>query len=375
MSHGNLHPGVNVQGTAQSIHMDAVLQAQKSQAVRRANAGLSRRLQQTSRVTKHSKSGHTLRDTSARTKRAEPAKPATEQLRAPDNFPFEIMLNILKCLHVREGEKTVFLRPKKSLDEAYRTKCSIDTPIAERRALYNPTSDEQPPMEKRTSPSVNLLQVSKVFRDEGNKLFYRENIFSFASSEHADDVFRRLDPEKRSLIRHVAFESQWGLQLSINSNLSGKIAATFDVEWGNYMTGALDDLPSIESITLRVRCTTHYDDFLQRWGAFEWDLSDSSKVWIQGNKHVLGFLETRDKMRAWVANKVEADYTALGKERYLPMIKITFLWGNEKREWQGNESMWPLAKIERDRAKFGLDRNQEKSRQQARLALATAERC
>jgi hypothetical protein len=38
------------------------------------------------------------------------------------------------------------------------------------------------------------------------------------------------------------------------------------------------------------------------------------------------------------------------------------VWGNEKREWQGNENMWPLAEIERDRAKFGLDRNKERSR-------------
>jgi hypothetical protein len=158
--------------------------------------------------------------------------------------------------------------------------------------------------------------------------------------------------------------------------MSGKIDSQFNVEWGNYITSALDDLPNIQSITLRVRCTTHYTEFLERWGAFEWDLSDSSKVWIHGNKDVLGFLETRDQMRAWVANKVEADYTALGGKRYLPMIKLTFVWGNERREWQGNESVWSLAGIERDRAKFGVDRNKEKSEEHARLArlaLATTE--
>jgi len=97
-----------------------------------------------------------------------------------------------------------------------------------------------------------------------------------SSNYRADDVFSRLDRDKRSLIRHVAFESQWGLQLSLNSDMSGKIDTQFNVEWGNYITSALDDLPNIKSITLRVRCTTHYTEILERWGAFEWDRGAST---------------------------------------------------------------------------------------------------
>jgi hypothetical protein len=383
MNHGNLQPHVNVNHTVPttpSMQM-AAMQAYRRRNLRQVRtenerlerAERLRQSQQPSGVSKASTSGRSLRSTSAQTKRAGPAKVAdAEQLRAPNNFPPEIVLNILRHLLVREGEKTVFLRPKKSLDQSYLTHSSIDSPTATRPDVYNDQSDEQPPMEKHTSPSTNLLLVSKVFRDEGYNFFYRHNVFSFANNDHADDVFRRLDRQKRNLIRHVAFESQWGLQLSLNSDMSRKIATEFDVEWGNYLTSALDDLPNIKSITLRVRCTTHYTEFLHRWGAFEWDLNDSSKVWIQHDKDVLGFLETRDEMRAWVANKIEADYTALGKERFLPMIKLAFVWRNETREWKGAERLWSLAGIERDRAKFGDDRDKEKTEEHNRLALATA---
>jgi hypothetical protein len=54
-------------------------------------------------------SGRVLRNTRARIKRGGPAKVAVaaEQLRAPDNFSPEIVLDILRHILVREGEKTV----------------------------------------------------------------------------------------------------------------------------------------------------------------------------------------------------------------------------------------------------------------------------
>jgi hypothetical protein len=278
-NHGNLPPHVNL---AHIVPVTPAMQMAATQAYRQYRTekerferadrtGRLRQSQQPSGVSKASKSGRSLRNTRTRTKRDGPAKvaEAAEQLRAPDNFPLEIVLNILRHILVCEGEKTVFLRPKKFLDQAYLIQSSIDCPTAARPYPYNDYSEEQPPMEKHTSPSINLLLVSKVFRDEGYNLFYRHNVFSFADDNHANDVFRRLDHEKRSLIRHVAFESQWGLQLSLDSDMSGKIDSQFNVEWGNYTTSALEDLPNIESITLRVRCTTHYTEFLERWGAFE----------------------------------------------------------------------------------------------------------
>jgi hypothetical protein len=124
MNHGNLQPHVDVSHTVPTTPamQMAVMQAHRRRLLRRVHteserlerAERLRRSQQPSGVFKASKSGRSLCSTSARTKPAEPAKVAdADQLRAPDNFPPEIVLNILRHLLVREGEKTVFLRPKK----------------------------------------------------------------------------------------------------------------------------------------------------------------------------------------------------------------------------------------------------------------------
>ena len=117
---------------------------------------------------------------------------AAEQLRAPDNFPPEIVLDILRHILVREGEKTGFLRPKKSLDQAYLIQSSIDSPTAGRPYPYNNHSDEQPPMERHTSPSINGLEISKVFRDEDYNFFYRHNVSASPIRTKSWTVGRRL---------------------------------------------------------------------------------------------------------------------------------------------------------------------------------------
>jgi hypothetical protein len=320
-----------------------------------------RQQQQASEDSKSSQGGRTLRNTRTKAKRALRAED-NDQFAFFDDLPIEITSKILSYLHISNGKDPLFLRPEKSLDPAHVSHCSIDTPVNMRTAYYNEHSDAQPPTEKHSSPDTNLLLVSRLFRDVGYKLFYHNNVFNFADDDHVDDVLRCLDIQKRTLIRHVSFESQWALKLRLNPDMSGKIIADFDLDWGNYMTNALEHLPKITSITLRIRWTTHYRDFLLQFDdAFEWE-QNHGKVLIEHDKGVLAFLETRDEMRAWAANKVEEDYTALGMARFLPMIKLAFVWGNEDREWKGNESAWPLAEIEHDSAQFGVDRLKERNR-------------
>ena len=354
MNHGNLLPGTSLQPDHQRLHM-ATIQARHMRDQR------LRRQQQASEDSKSSQGGRTLRNTRTKAKRALRAED-NDQFAFFDDLPIEITSKILSYLHVSNGKDPLFLRPEKSLDPAHASHYSIDTPVDMRTAYYNEHSDAQPPTEKHSSPDTNLLLVSRLFRDVGYKLFYHNNVFTFSDDDHVDDVLRRLDIQKRSFIRHVSFESQWALKLRLNPDMSGNIIADFDLDWGNYMTSALDHFPKITSITLRIRWTTHYRDFLLQFDdAFEWE-QNHGKVLIEHDNGVLAFLETRDEMRAWVANKVEADYTALGMARFLPMIKLAFVWGNEDREWKGNESAWPLAEIERDPAQFGVDRLKERNR-------------
>jgi hypothetical protein len=359
MNHGNLLPGASLQPDHQRAHF-ATIQARHIHRMNLSDQQL-RQQQQPSEGSKSSQGGRTLRNTRTKTKRALRAED-NDQFDFFDEMPIEITSKILEHLHVSDGKDPLFLRPKNSLDPAYTSRCSLDTPVDMRTAYYNEHSYGQPPMEKHSSPDTNLLLVSRLFREVGYKLFYHNNVFNFSDDDHVDDVLRRLDIQKRSLIRHVSFESQWSLKLRLNPDMSGKIIADFDLDWGNYMTSALDHFPKIASIMLRIRWKTHYREFLLQFDdAFEWE-QNHGKVLIQQDKGVLAFLETRDEMRAWVANKVEADYTALGMERFLPMIKLAFVWGNEDREWKGNESAWPLAEIERDPAQFGVDRLKERNR-------------
>jgi hypothetical protein len=112
MNHGNLPPHVNVHPTPQSIYQEAFKAARRRYArqihMENEAAKFLRQSQQPSGVSKVSTSGRVLRNTRARIKRGGPAKVAVaaEQFRAPDNFPLEIVLNILRHICVREGEKT-----------------------------------------------------------------------------------------------------------------------------------------------------------------------------------------------------------------------------------------------------------------------------
>jgi len=112
MNHGSLPPHINVHPTLQSICQEASKAARRRYArqihMENEAAKFLRQSQQPSGVSKASTSGLVLRNTRARTKRDEPAKVAVaaEQFRAPDNFPPEIVLNILRHILIREGKKT-----------------------------------------------------------------------------------------------------------------------------------------------------------------------------------------------------------------------------------------------------------------------------
>jgi len=356
MDHGNLPHGASLQPDARQVYSARLRMRQHRAEALRLKGDLAQ--QQTSPTSNASKRKPTRRTTTTRTKRRERTDEVTNGPCFFDNLPLEIRWNILRFLHVREDGMPLFLRPQRSRDPTYNSHRSIDTPVVMRATLYNDNNFQQPPMEKHFSPATDLLLVNKFFRDEGYKQFYHENVFSFSDDNHVDDVLRRLDLNKERLIHHVAFESQWVLKIRLNPNMSGKIVSVFDVDWGNYITSALNILPNITSVTLRVRCTTRYMDFILCYGPFEWD-QNTGKIHVVREKQVIAFPDTRDEMRAWVANKVEAEYTALGMARYLLMIKLTFQYGNEDREWTGRERVWSLTDIERDPTQFGLTRGKK----------------
>jgi hypothetical protein len=288
------------------------------------------------------------RNTGAKARHIERAMSSIDESRDPV-LPFEILSNILSLGLVRGDGKHVFLRPKDSSDTSYLAGLSVDTPSS----VSTPTSREYLPRVKHGAPAVNLLLVNRAFRNESYAHFYRENIFSFSDENHSDDVLGYLSQSNKEHIHHVAFESQWQLEVELHMDMTGEIVFEFIQDWGNFMTKALSELPNVETITLRVRCTARHGSFIRRFNGFTWKTNAGEGIWINRNKQMFEYQEVKDEMEAHVANEVEAEYRSLGMERFLPMIKVTFLY-SEDEKWQGDERMLLLDDIERDSGKFSL---------------------
>jgi hypothetical protein len=290
------------------------------------------------------------RETGVKVRHIERAMSSMDESRDPV-LPFEIMSNILKLGLVREDGQHVFLRPLGSSDRAYIANMSIDA----RTSAYNPKSNEQPPRAKHDAPAINLLMVNKSTRNESYAHLFRENTFSFSDDDHSDDVLGYLNQSNKEHIHHVAFESQWELKVELHTDMNGDIVFEFAPDWGNFVTKALSKLPNVETITLRVRCTARQGSFIRRFKGFFWKTSAGEEVWIEREKQMLEYQEVRDEIEADVANEVEAEYSDFGMERFLPMIKVAFLY-SKSEEWKGDERMLLLDDIERDSERFSLRR-------------------
>lgn len=75
---------------------------------------------------------------------------------------------------------------------------------------------------------------------------------------------------------------------------------------------------------------------------------------IEHKRQMVEYLEVKHLMESHAAKEVGAEYRALGMERFLPMVKVAFLY-SESKEWKGDERMLALADINRDRTQFGRD--------------------
>jgi hypothetical protein len=292
------------------------------------------------------------RNTRAKAHHIERAMSSIDESRDPV-LPFEIISNILRLGLVRGDGKHLFLRPINSSDKSYLAAMSFDAPSS--IIIYTPTTKENLPRVKHDAPAVNLLLVSRAFRNESYAHFYRENTLSFSDDEHSDDVLGYLSQSNKEHIHHVAFESQWVLNVELHMDMRGGIVFEFASDWGNFETKALSELPNLETITLRVRCTSRQGRFIKCFEGFTWKSNAGEEVYTEHEKQMLEYQEVRDEMEAAVANEVEAEYKDLGMERFLPRIKVTFLY-SEDEEWQGDERMLLLDDIERDRSQFGLNR-------------------
>lgn len=356
MNHGQLVPGSNSNLNARALTYVRLMHQQNMLRLGLLHQRQRREDQeQPSNVNEPSEGRYQLRNTRARAKRviAEQIAANTDDFRAPE-LPFEVIINILRLSLVREPGKTVFLRPSKSVHSAHIEQETIDTPIAKRRFAYNINSEEQPPLTEHNAPATNLLLVSKAWRNEAYNLFYGSNVLSFEDDDHFDDVLRRLDRQKIARIHHISFESQWELKVHLKPDLSGEVQHEFGLDWGHVMTQALWKLPNIQTITLRIRCTARHKEFIEIFRGFEWQMRSGTET-IRRDKQMLDYPEIRDGMEAWIAKKIEAEYEELNVARYLPKIKLAFLY-SETKEWAGNERTVALCGVERDPDRFGINR-------------------
>jgi hypothetical protein len=264
-------------------------------------------------------------------------------------LPNDIISAILHFSHVREEEQPVFLRPKESHDKHYNNRQTIDKPAAKFRISHPhvTTGYLRPPTPRHTAPSINLLLVNKLFRNEGYKRFYADNVFSIAGMNHADDILRLLDRDKRNHIRHVSLDSQREFKVGLGPDVLGKLDISVGTDWGDVIIDKMGAFPNIRTITLRIRCTARLGEFTQRFGGFQMPLRNSGVVRIEKKAQALSHAEIRDGMKAWIASDIEDEYEEAGFEHLLPIVKVAFLY-SETKKWRGDEHFVPLVEIERD---------------------------
>ena len=311
-------------------------------------------LKKDARVSKKKPIRSKSRTIDTKTEHVDRARPSVHRPRVPD-LPADIISNILRFSHVRENGHTINIHPRRSFIKEHETRHNISGPRIRCRNAFERGRLELLPMKKDDMPAANLLLVNKLFRDEGLKQFYGNNVFSFIDDHDFSGTITSISQSKKDHVHHVAFEAQWSLKVDLKQDFSGEIEHEFAAEWGRCIMYELGELPNIKTITLRIHCVARYQNLLERYIGFTWDML-TERVWIKSKDQLLGYPEVKDGMKAAIAEDIEAKYSALETTKnYLPMIRIIFLY-HKNSEWQEEERVLLLTDIERDPARFGIPR-------------------
>ena len=310
-------------------------------------------LNQDARVSKPKVAGKKPRSALHATNIKTKAAKSIHRSRIPD-LPVEVISNILRLSHVREVGHNIMVHPRRSIIEEHKSRHCLPGARTRRRHASEQANLEMLAKAKFDLPAANLLLVNKLFRDEGLKQFYSNNVFSFVNDYTFSGNITSLSQTKKNHIRQVVIDSTWVLKLDLEEDLQGGIEWKIVRDHGRCIMNELLDLPSIATITLRVRCRAQLHHLLAELG-FNWKMDNCEAVFVRDSDQLLGYQEVRDGMKASIANDIEAEYTAGGvsTQRLLPLIKVALCY-SPMDTWKGDERVVSLSDIERDAAKFGL---------------------